>query len=308
MFKFDFEVEDPAPSKIQTSPGASEVETGVLSSNVLDEYAELSLIELLDALPPAISYSRLIIPSEGEVPIVLPRRDLYDARFQLLSLPTGLNFVDAPSDLVPGVYEGGLKTWECSIDLAAYLASLTSRPSCHPQWIRGKHVLEVGCGTAIPTLYLLHQLFNYSNVENIYPHPETETVIHLQDYNRTAIELVRIRKISNMIVESRSDDCHPETDVEISPELIDAFCASLRSLHITLRFFTGSWKSLLETKTSVLHTMVRPYDIVLTSETIYRQASLESLIGGPSWCLVAAKVVYFGVGGGVNEFLRAING
>ena len=30
-----------------------------------------------------------------------------------------LSFLDAPSDLVPGVYEGGLKTWECSIDLAS---------------------------------------------------------------------------------------------------------------------------------------------------------------------------------------------
>jgi len=124
-----------------------------------------------------------------------------------------------------------------------------------------------------------------------------------------------------------------ETDLEISPELMDAFCASLRSLNITLRFFTGSWKSLLENKTSVLHTMARPYDIVLTSETIYRQASLGSLIGVLSsaaattsppfatsankdkvvdgeregqWGLVAAKVVYFGVGGGVNEFLHAI--
>jgi hypothetical protein len=25
------------------------------------------------------------------------------------------------SDLVPGIYEGGLKTWECALDLAAYL-------------------------------------------------------------------------------------------------------------------------------------------------------------------------------------------
>jgi protein-histidine N-methyltransferase len=54
-----------------------------------------------------------------------------------------INFIDAPSDLIPGVYEGGLKTWECSIDLAAYLASLNSVQSgSHPQWIRGKHILE----------------------------------------------------------------------------------------------------------------------------------------------------------------------
>ena len=54
-----------------------------------------------------------------------------------------LSFIDAPSDLVPGVYEGGMKTWECSIDLAAYLASLDSVQSgSHPQWICGKHILE----------------------------------------------------------------------------------------------------------------------------------------------------------------------
>jgi len=49
-----------------------------------------------------------------------------------------LGFIDAPSDLVPGVYEGGLKTWECSVDLAAYLDTL------YPFWEGQTHkVLEV---------------------------------------------------------------------------------------------------------------------------------------------------------------------
>jgi hypothetical protein len=47
----------------------------------------------------------------------LSRRDLFDARFQLLAQADEdqneekdeLRFVDAPSDLVRGVYEGGLK-------------------------------------------------------------------------------------------------------------------------------------------------------------------------------------------------------
>ena len=65
--------------------------------------------------------------------MALSRRDLFDARFQLISTddggrtdeaPSGVDFVDAPSDLVPGVYEGGLKTWECSIDLAGYVAQI----------------------------------------------------------------------------------------------------------------------------------------------------------------------------------------
>jgi hypothetical protein len=61
--------------------------------------------------------------------VTLSRRDLFDARFQLLAQADEdkaeekdeLRFVDAPSDLVRGVYEGGLKTWECSVDLAGYL-------------------------------------------------------------------------------------------------------------------------------------------------------------------------------------------
>lgn len=68
---------------------------------------------------------------------MLAKRDLYDARFQLIAAgnvneargdsgPDDLQFVEAPSDLVPGVYEGGLKTWECSIDLAGHLAGLAS--------------------------------------------------------------------------------------------------------------------------------------------------------------------------------------
>ena len=63
------------------------------------------------------------------------RRDLFDARFQLLAQGRDEQaaLVDAPADLVPGVYEGGLKTWECSLDLAAYL----------DRDVRGLRVLEV---------------------------------------------------------------------------------------------------------------------------------------------------------------------
>lgn len=115
----------------------------------------------ISALPPVISYTplRLItstaasdefasLTSRGQ-PIILPRRDLFDVRFQLLNdtdadgdeemveAPKELEFVDAPSDLVPGIYEGGLKTWECSIDLAAYLAH-----EVQPEVI-GKRFIEV---------------------------------------------------------------------------------------------------------------------------------------------------------------------
>lgn len=45
-----------------------------------------------------------------------------------------LEYADDPSDLIPSVYEGGLKTWECSLDLAGYL---------HSHKVAASKVLEV---------------------------------------------------------------------------------------------------------------------------------------------------------------------
>lgn len=129
----------------------------------------------LDALPTQLSYSPLEIPlsssstfsepnlASGSQVHYLARRDLFDARFQVISEDSGdpnfvaeaenteekteriaasvdprLQFLDTPSDLVPGVYEGGMKTWECSLDLVDYLhASLKDGD------LEGKRVLEV---------------------------------------------------------------------------------------------------------------------------------------------------------------------
>ena len=118
-------------------------------------------------------------------------------------------------------------------------------------------------------------------------------------------------------------------ELPITPALAAAFLESLRTYRVHLRFFSGSWATL-----DVEAPGRGPYDILLTSETIYRTASLQSLVnlmrratasagrgrdvsledadslkllaGEPYLCLVAAKLVYFGVGGGVNEFVEAI--
>lgn len=133
-----------------------------------------------------------------------------------------------------------------------------------------------------------------------------------------------------------SADPSVSSNLSISSALKSAFQASLEDYHIDLRFFAGSWGGFDVSLTG------GRYDIVLTSETIYRQDGLDALIrlmraacGGPSghdgglgevaqqklsldsadgpasssyMCLVAAKVLYFGVGGGVSEFVRAVEG
>jgi protein-histidine N-methyltransferase len=118
-----------------------------------------------------------------------------------------------------------------------------------------------------------------------------------------------------------SDEEADLTEVEITPELKAAFLTSLKDYGIRLRFFAGSWE------TFDLGVAGGQYDQVLTSETIYRTDSLPSLVNllqlacarsassGASFndekkipnCLVAAKIVYFGVGGGVSEFIDTAN-
>jgi protein-histidine N-methyltransferase len=112
---------------------------------------------------------------------------------------------------------------------------------------------------------------------------------------------------------------------------------SLKEYSVDLTFFGGTWAD--------MDVWIRKrscsYDLILTSETIYRPSNLKSLTSllrssstlyeiesevdahpstgelvdlslrnaNPaisSVCLVAAKVIYFGVGGGIDGFERAI--
>lgn len=105
----------------------------------------------------------------------------------------------------------------------------------------------------------------------------------------------------------------------MSSELVEAFLNSLESAKITLRFFAGSWSAFATSPSSPLLSSDRPlFDVVMTSETIYQSESVPSLLEvlrkssvsdskhRRSVCLVAAKVVYFGVGGSITDFIQAL--
>jgi protein-histidine N-methyltransferase len=112
-------------------------------------------------LPPLLSYTPVSVPihSQGNRQITLLRRDLFDARFQILNQDECDDqhvdkevkgkakevFVDEQSDLVKGVYEGGLKTWECSLDLVDCLdqQGYPVDRDLATKRIRGSSVLEV---------------------------------------------------------------------------------------------------------------------------------------------------------------------
>ncbi|KAG8716999.1 hypothetical protein FRC08_008367 [Ceratobasidium sp. 394] len=360
MFKFDFDIEDqedhltrddspeqvPKPLDVDERPSV-----------------EHSLVDMLERLPNDISYSSV---RAGD--LYIPRRDLFDVRMQLIASDeeeqnkanqTAIDFISRPSDLVPRVYEGGLKTWECSLDLAEYVVGSQSVI----RELRGKRIVELGCGTAMPTLSIIQKLLNQSPPGD----SGRKTIIHVQDYNSSVLEYVTLPNImlvwffskagepfratlpppspkwptkplpdiSNLALDSvpeeeededgpsdlpvitlpevQSYDLTVPGDIGLSPALCSAFFASLNRYNIEIRFFSGPWDKF---DTHSILSDANSYDLILTSETIYQPASLPSLVrllrdatgtGDQSVCLVAAKLVYFGVGGGIEEFERALD-
>ena len=123
----------------------------------------------------------------------------------------------------------------------------------------------------------------------------------------------------------------------VTRALRDAFKTSLDAHRLRLRFFAGGWSTLPECLARQGRPPPPPYDIVLASETVYRTEALSAFLGvlrtatvttttdmptaasaaaprdvvevrNSPLCLVAAKVLYFGVGGGVQAFVSAVEG
>lgn len=73
------------------------------------------------------------------------------------------------TDLISGIYEGGIKIWECDEDLLEFL------PSIYNDSWKNKNILDMGCGHGLPGIYLLlkgineicFQDFNKEVLDNI---------------------------------------------------------------------------------------------------------------------------------------------
>lgn len=130
-------------------------------------------------------------------------RELFDVRYQLLQSQTCAQAsdskegqaqeseqIDVTSDLIPGIYEGGFKTWEAAADLVRHLAS-SDLPNALVNSFKNTdnpkqriHICELGCGTALPSLFCLQSLLVHSSLS-------APVTLHLQDYNDQVLRSVR---------------------------------------------------------------------------------------------------------------------
>ncbi|KAH8728345.1 hypothetical protein GQ44DRAFT_45854 [Phaeosphaeriaceae sp. PMI808] len=277
------------------------------------------LDELLSTLPDKISYSTITITSPKGFTARLPRRELFDVRLQLMAEDDGTTSNPLAgledSDLQTNIYEGGYKTWECSIDLVKFLLDRGPRKDLD-DLVRVNHVIEMGCGSALPTSLL----FQYALKNSL------SMYFTLTDYNADVLKLVTLPNLLltwvSSLDEAQSHSLFAENEsnpllgaedhgeLYISPELLKRFRGTLSELGLTLTLISGSWcptDALLQLVPSSpdLNTFV------LGSETIYSPASLTAFTDAivelmkrvkTGKTVVAAKRVYFGVGGSVDGF------
>ncbi|MCJ1378417.1 hypothetical protein MMC17_001515 [Xylographa soralifera] len=324
-----------------------ETEVSANAENLLDQPVEQesplseprlhTLQEMLSHLPSSITYTTHQIPSNRPDldARCLPRRDLFDIRAQVMaeedlsSLDSNATAGLLSDDILSRVYEGGFKTWECSIDLAKYISnSLVTEQLV----LRGTdtRIIELGAGTALPTATLLQYLASTA----LSSRPSTKTHITVADYNAQVLALATIPNLLLTFISAQptSDPWPTEGDLDISPALTSDFATGLHDAGIQISAVSGAWGSAFVSLLSNISIDGRGNDenaaaaqkptltLILASETIYSPSSIRAftqtvlaLLGsnsaGPAHravALVAAKRVYFGVGGGVDEFLAVL--
>ncbi|SCU91043.1 LAMI_0E04522g1_1 [Lachancea mirantina] len=273
-----------------------------------------------------VSYEKFKSP---ECQTQLYRRELFDVKHQLMTEDTKTEIGSAATtdefqillgetneDLRKYVYEGGLKSWECSLDLADVLSLQNWRdrfPDC---------VVEMGCGSALPSEYLFLQVLQ----RNV---PGTKFV--LTDYNEFALRLVTLpnfvigwaatvlNDVERVELQRCDDDTIPIVEGELlfTDVLLEAFVKDISSRGIELTFISGAWGRVFYEMLESL-TVRSTNLLLLTSETIYNPETLpvigEIILELTSkikqdprqviTTMVAAKDIYFGVGGSVIEFQR----
>lgn len=204
------------------------------------------------------------------------------------------------SDLISGVYEGGLKVWECTYDLLEVIEK-------DGETFGGKSVLDLGCGAGLLGILALKR---------------GARQVHFQDYNSTVIDQLTLSNVVLNCQEEEEDSDNEEEGkgkgrgkVKATQEVKDgsppqkkkAMDLSQQPLLDKCRFFSGDWSTFL-----ALVSKEDPppnYDIILTSETIYNTAyyavlhdTLQKLLAPDGRVYLATKSHYFGVGGGLHLF------
>ncbi|KAJ1988878.1 hypothetical protein GGI25_002088 [Coemansia spiralis] len=310
-FRFNFDVDDSGDRITTPEPVAGNFSVSVTSNIKEEKEQQISTqaepCEIISLSVPTVS--SIVVDAVYYKNQQLWKRQIDDVQFQLAQQDSmdGSNesaMVKAmvedknASDVIKGVYEGGLKTWECSIDLLNYIVDYSDEIS---KLINGGNVLEIGCGTALPSLHILRNI--------------SGACVSMQDYNKDVLELVTMPNVlSNTDLEPPSGGDSPGYKIHVDgdtetceidldyrrtqvlfgdntdnvigerdiPELTkdeaeaaDAQILNYADIKSRCEFIAGDWSEI--EKELRRYERQHSFNLILTSETIYETSNYKKL-------------------------------
>ncbi|OAA64068.1 hypothetical protein ISF_04777 [Cordyceps fumosorosea ARSEF 2679] len=291
--------------------------------------------QMLAAMPSKIAYSLLDVTLDDGSVVRLPRRELWDVRVQLMAEEEedAEHSVHADGsglgahDVKTGVYEGGFKSWESSVDLVKVLAAQGKVSAAEHLPMR---IIEFGCGTALPSVSLFQWTIEATTPTTAATRQPTSFVV--ADYNPTVVQLVTLPNF--ILAWALSTREHTpalrnafsiDDELELLPEVVAAFQSYLIANRISLTFLSGAWSpEFIELVYSIIPddatgSGAAAATLLLGAETIYSPFALQAFTeatfsilrrekskqnASPAVALVAAKRLYFGVGGSLDDFVE----
>mmetsp|Transcript_12701 Transcript_12701/g.37383 ORF Transcript_12701/g.37383 Transcript_12701/m.37383 type:complete len:404 (-) Transcript_12701:35-1246(-) len=233
------------------------------------------------------------------------------------------------TDIIEGVYEGGLKVWECSMDLCQYLAEQVSRfrnmsavpihrydgelvwNDCQGALSANGSTLEIGCGHGLPGC-LIHR-------ESLLERKRSDggqgigegSKIMFSDYNEFVLRDATLPNIilnTPEILNQKEANAYPHSDQVLSGvSMVSGDWMELSSQLMQGRILGATEERRGPSPVERLPSNGR-FDLVLAAETTYsnkatrdtaillaRHLKHETGVG-----LIATKRYYFGVGGGAD--------
>ncbi|KAI5951043.1 hypothetical protein KGF54_004117 [Candida jiufengensis] len=317
-------------SNLQSKPTTTyKLDTYEVKSEHLPKLHDMNtLLKSLEGI--RITFDNYTTPNQN----IIYRRELFDVKHQIMiedcdeKINSNLVVKDElkniiidknDSDVQNNVYEGGFKSWECSYDTIDEINELINEYNNGNNDVLNifnSSILDFGCGTALPSSYILMKKFEFKNTKPM--------KLILSDFNHDVLRLVTL---PNLIINWAStlsiQDLHSLTtdeintrfennEVFVTKKLIDEFIKQLNEYYIEIKFISGSWGK-------EFNTLVSRFNInfMISSETIYSPITLPIVAESikiilsesnpddkSSMCLLAAKNIYFGVGGSIIEFLN----
>lgn len=156
----------------------------------------------------------------------------------------------------------------------------------------------------------------------------------MADYNPSVLQLVTLPNfilswaLSHQQTPALQEAFSIEGEVELGPQVIESFTQFLQESRIALNFVSGGWS---QEFVDLLYTVPEPapapengntHTLLLGAETIYSPFALQAFTeavflilererriqGNEAGAFVAAKRLYFGVGGSLDDFIEKAQG